>query len=155
MRVNNNQEGFSIVEMLASMLAFSILILSVGIILIRGWQGWRYSNESVAMQRDASLAFGVIAREIRCSSIANIVVAGERIDFLPDGVVRVAPESIERQGDDLVYTGSDGGSMALLNGTATGFLPIIQDNSVEVTLSYQTPSGQEAGSKTVAINARN
>ncbi len=150
------KQGFSLFEMLASILAFSILTLSVGIILVRGWTGWRWSNEAVAMQRDASLALKVVSREIRCSSIDHIDTSTDhRIFFGMGGVRSNYTETIELQGPNLVYTGLGGGTINLLDGTATDFVATTLSDRVEVVLEYHSVSGESTGRKEVIVYTRN
>ncbi len=152
--------GFTVVEMLVSMLAFSILVLSIGLMLVYSWRGWRYSNESITMQRDASLAFKVITREIRGSSITNMTFSADQIGFTAAGVrASTGAESIYRtEGGDLVHQGSSG-DFVLLDGTASRFqsIPSISNGlaCVEVTLEYQTESGEDSGMQKFTVYTRN
>jgi len=81
------KNGFTIVELLVSILAFSIMILAVGLLLIYGMLGWRKNTHSVNMQRDAVIAMEEISREIRNSNIAEIGYDASGIYFTP-GVIR-------------------------------------------------------------------
>ncbi len=74
-------DGFTVVELMVSMIAFSILVLAVGSMLVFGWLGWRDSRESVNMQRDAVIAMNQIAREIRNSNVDQISGNGSGIYF--------------------------------------------------------------------------
>lgn len=83
MKKVKTKEGFTLVELLVAMLAFSIMILAVGLMLVYGWLGWRQTTHSVNMQRDAVLAMEQIAREIRTSNIADITHDSAGIYFSP------------------------------------------------------------------------
>ena len=87
MKTKRTKQGFTIVELLVAMVAFSIMILAVGLMLIYGWLGWRKNTHSVNMQRDAVLAMEQIAREVRNSNIAEITDDAGGIYFAP-GIVR-------------------------------------------------------------------
>lgn len=106
MSVRKKTDGFSIVELMVAMLATSILALAVGSMLVFGWISWKRNNDSVNMQRDASLAFSMMAKEIRMSNISDVTVGsslecsndhgtigfvrnGGHLDMLVDGVFRM------------------------------------------------------------------
>lgn len=69
MNTNKKSDGFTIVELMVSMIAFSVLALAVGSMLYYGWLGWRRSAESVALQRDAMIAMRVVEHRIRNASL--------------------------------------------------------------------------------------
>ena len=86
MKSHESKSGFTLVELMVVALAFSILALATGSMLVFGWQGWKRMNDSVDMQRDASLAMRVMAREVRKSTIANITVGSGQLGCVnPDG----------------------------------------------------------------------
>lgn len=72
MRARNKTGGFSIIELMLGVIAMAVLVLAIGSMLVFGWRGWRHGNEIVNMQRDASLALRVIAKEIRMSNFSAI-----------------------------------------------------------------------------------
>lgn len=69
MNAKKRSEGFTIIELMVSMIAFSILALAVGSMLYFGWLGWRRNTDSVAMQRDAMIAMRIVEHRIRNASL--------------------------------------------------------------------------------------
>lgn len=69
----NAKLGFTLVELMMASLAFSMLALAVGSMLVFGWQGWKRSNDVVGMQRDATLAMMMISKEIRNATYDQII----------------------------------------------------------------------------------
>ncbi len=84
-RTKNSKLGFALVELMVAALAFSILALAVGSMLVFGWQGWKRSNDLVGMQRDATLAMMMISKEIRNATFDEIS-DGSGISFSGSGV---------------------------------------------------------------------
>ena len=100
MKSNGAKAGFSLVELMVAALATAILILAVGSMLVFGWIGWKRNNDSVNMQRDASLAMRTMARAIRgsfsmtagaslqcvnASNTVRFVKSGNNLDMQVDG----------------------------------------------------------------------
>ena len=85
MRVNESKKGFTIVEVILSMLAFGIMALTVGTVMLSSWSNWRDFREAIAMQRDAMIAMKIIATEIRNSNINEISGDSDGLDFSVNG----------------------------------------------------------------------
>ncbi len=149
------KQGFSLVDMMAAMVAFGILAVSVGLMLVYGWRSWRYSVEAVALQRDASLAQQVIEREIRTSSAAHIsITPNTGIDFTVGGVRTNYSEYIVHRGNSLFY-GRPEGEVALMEGGVVGFSPELLTDEVQVVLRYQSASGRGVVSSVFTVFTRN
>ena len=72
MRTKTEKQGFTLVELMVSMIAFTLLALIAGTILVFAWNGWRDSIETVGMQRDAMIAMRIMEKEIRNSNINEV-----------------------------------------------------------------------------------
>lgn len=70
--MKNPKAGFTIIELMAAMVATAIFAMAVGAVLFYVWTGWRRNTVSVQMQRDTTLAMQVIAREIRRTPLEDI-----------------------------------------------------------------------------------
>ena len=104
-RFSQNKKGWTLIELMISMVSASIFMLVVGSLLFFGWSGWLQNSASVEMQRDISLAMQVMTREIRCAeSIATsadtlecvttsnsmrFVRNGRNLDWMKDGVFQM------------------------------------------------------------------
>jgi prepilin-type N-terminal cleavage/methylation domain-containing protein len=72
MKAHRKSEGFTVIELMVSMIAFSVLAIAVGSMLYYGWLGWRRSTDSVAFQRDAMIAMRVVEHRIRSASLDSL-----------------------------------------------------------------------------------
>ncbi len=83
----NSSGGFTIIELMVSTIAFAVMVLAVGSMLVFGYTAWTRGNSSVEMQRDVSLAMRVIAKEIRMANIDDVItsVPSELTCSTPDG----------------------------------------------------------------------
>ena len=97
-KTRKSRNGFTLVELMVATLAFSILVLAVGSMLVFGWMGWKRNNDLVNMQRDASLAMMMISKEIRNASYDEII-EGSGISFTGSGI------SFAESGNDIVHSG--------------------------------------------------
>ncbi|MBI9020629.1 MAG: prepilin-type N-terminal cleavage/methylation domain-containing protein [Verrucomicrobia bacterium] len=62
------KNGYTLVELMITMVAASILILIVAMILVMAFQSWRINNAYADLRRDSALAFYMMARDVRESS---------------------------------------------------------------------------------------
>ena len=85
-RIKKSRLGFTLIELMVATLAFAILVLAVGSMLVYGWLGWKRNSEWVRMQRDASLTILMISKEIRNATYDKIT-EGSGISFIDSGIV--------------------------------------------------------------------
>ena len=151
---DQHKKGFTLPELMVGLLAFSILSLSMGLMLIQGWKVWYSSNDSVSMQRDTALALSVIRKEIRCSKLDDLIVSGNRIDFPATGVRQsTGAESIYRFGSNLIHNGPDG-EFPLVNGNLVAFSAAKGLKSISISLTCQTEPGID-DVQTITVYTRN
>ncbi len=75
MKRNQSRAGFSIPELLAAMIAASVLLLLVGSLLYSSSGGWGHSLQVVQLRRDADATMGLLAHQIRTTSASHIAVS--------------------------------------------------------------------------------
>lgn len=128
----NKRSGFSVVEMMAAMLALAILVLTVGLVLISAWTGWTRGKASVQMQRDATVAMRLIAKEVRQTPIENITTGTSLV---------CGTNSFTKVGSNLVYKEID-----LVDGVVTSFRTRkdVSEGTVQVSLNLDTGSDQSS-----------
>lgn len=97
----SNKKGFTIVELMVSMITLSILLLTVGSMLVFGWRGWRRMTDTVNMQRDAVIALNWISKEIRNSKGSEISWDASGIYFAADGFRRT--NDVDISTSDIAY----------------------------------------------------
>lgn len=143
MKTKRTKQGFTIVELMVAMVAFAIMILAVGLMLIYGWLGWRKNTQSVNMQRDAVLAMEQIAREVRNSNIAEITDDAGGIYFAP-GIVRSNAVNFLTT-DIAVFPGVN----------ITGFDVSYVTNAVTVSFTLFTDGNADRNDYEITVNTRN
>ncbi len=134
-----NRSGFTLVELMMAIMSASLLALVVGTMLVSGFTSWRYNNNAVNMQRDASLAMETIGWQIRQSVRGDISVPGAGVlDFSGSNITNVSWE-----GNQLLL---NPGSFPLVRDWVLNFEPtILPDLSVRVILQLFDP---ETGNQT-------
>lgn len=144
MSFKKSKHGFSLIELMVVMLAFSVLILIVGSVLVYTWKGWKNYSEYVALQRDAMLAIRMVEKEIRNSNIDEI--SGDSAGlYFSNGTTRT---------NTYVFNSTDiVSSPGVLLSTWEN--PVIGSNSVQVAFSLKTQSGSFNREYEVTIHPRN
>ena len=143
--------GFTLLELLAVMLAAAVLALTAGSMLWYGYRGWQRVGDSIGLQRDMRAAMNVMARSVR---------AGTNMTFSTGLVFTVQysglpPASVYAAGNSLYYVPDTGaaGSMCLVNGTLQQFGVALATNTATLTLVLQ--GNQETLSNRVVLTRRN
>jgi prepilin-type N-terminal cleavage/methylation domain-containing protein len=98
-KTGNSKQGFTLIEIMMAAVAFALLVVAVGSMLVFGYQGWRRNNDLVNMQRDASLTMMMIAKEVRNATYDDIT-DGAGISFAGSGIV------FDESGRDIVHSGT-------------------------------------------------
>lgn len=126
MKDRRKKAGFTLVELLVSVLAAGIMSLTIGAVLYGSWRSWADGKDAVQMQRDSTIVFRAIAQEVRSSSI-DAVTAGASLTC-PGG-------TFSRSGSALMFN-----DVRLADDYVTDFSSTINTNteSVTVTLRMQT-----------------
>lgn len=150
MSTHTKSTGFTVIELMIGMLAMAVMALTVGSMLYFGWLGWRRSNEIVNMQRDASLALRVMAKEIRMSSIDDIIEGNPLVCENANGTA-----TFTGSGGNLDVSGSI--SMRLVRGWVGSFNTVKQTDGtnswIEITLNLNTETDQN--NNALKISPRN
>ena len=74
MKNRKHKVGFTLVELMVSMLASSIIALTAGTMLFYGYVGWTKNNSSIEVQRDGTLVLDMLSRAIRAAAETNITM---------------------------------------------------------------------------------
>ncbi len=132
--------------------AFSILALATGSMLVFGWQGWKRMNDSVDMQRDASLAMHVMAREVRKSSIGDITVGNNQLECVDPSGTNV---SFTVSGGNLDMTKNSTLSLRLIRRQAVSLVTTKNTANRSVTLTLSSAAGDDPSQIVSTIYVRN
>lgn len=150
MKITNSRGGFGLAEMMVAMLATSIMALMVGSMLVYGWGGWKRNNDSVAMQRDASLAMRVLAKEIRRTPIGGVTIAANTLTCTSTNGTHVFYES----NGSLMLEANSAAAWPLVRNAVVSFgAQTNVANSVRITLNLNT--GSDVSTNSMIIFSRN
>jgi prepilin-type N-terminal cleavage/methylation domain-containing protein len=141
----DSRKGFSMVELLLAMTASSIMAITIGSVLYFVWVSWRSNNESVEMQRDATMAFRAIAREVRRTPAGGITTGNSLVCVNTNGTY-----SFVQNGNNLNIQYGNGETFTLVRGIVTGFSTEPANNrAVVVSLELNTPSDNSSIENTI------
>lgn len=65
MKTHNYRNGLTLIELMVTIVAASILILTVSLILVMAFRSWRINNAFVDLRRDSAFAFSMMTRDVR------------------------------------------------------------------------------------------
>ncbi len=144
--------GFSLIELVAGMLAAAVLALTAGSMLWYGYRGWRRTVDAVELQRDSRVAMDVLTRSMR---------AGTNMTFTTGLVFTVwrpnrPTARVYASGRDLFYvpnTASAGNNMRLVGGTLDRFNVGVGVSNSSVVLVLSTSASMI--SNRVVVSRRN
>jgi len=74
MKNREHKTGFTLVELMVSMLATSIVALTAGTMLFYGYVGWTNNRLAIEVQRDGTLVLDMISRTIRAAAETDITM---------------------------------------------------------------------------------
>lgn len=74
-QITKQRQGFSLVELMAGMLAASVLALTIGTMLFHAYDAWDDNHAAVNLHRDGQHAMDLMTRAIRNAAVTNIVTA--------------------------------------------------------------------------------
>ena len=75
-----NKKGFTLIELMITVVILSIFILAVGAIVVTSWKFWNSGWEQVELQRDASYAFARIERIVRSGNSVTVLGGGSGLE---------------------------------------------------------------------------
>jgi prepilin-type N-terminal cleavage/methylation domain-containing protein len=137
-RCKAEKPGFTVVELLAAMMAGSILALTVGIVLVHGFAAWRANCQTVDLQREGSLAMKALGRAIRESPSTAVSVAADQVTIgtrrfrrLPSGDFIWDPD-----------TAAAGDEVTVVQGRMTVLTNVLAPSGLSARMVLQDRSGR-------------
>lgn len=143
-------DGFTVFELMVSIIAFSIMVAAVGSILVATWQGWANNRRSILMQRDATITMHLIAREIRRTPLLTggfSITVGDPLTCVNTNGTYI----FTRSGGDLQMSAN--GTIITLAENCTGFDSSITNGGVRVDLDLDI--GSDSSQNTIMVYSRN
>lgn len=134
--IHRARAGLTLVELLAALLAASVLALTMGSLLWYASLGWRRTSEAVNLQRDMRVSMDTLTRMTRHAT--NFAFS--------TGLVYTArysghsPASVYASGGSLYFdpnTATAGNTVTLSSGTVVRFSVAVATNMATVVLALQ------------------
>ena len=110
MKRPEHNAGFTLVELIITLAAASILAITAGMTLVYGYSGWCRNNAAVELQRDATLAMYRLSRAIREASASDVTTSASQLT--------IQTTEFRVDGDHLIYdpnTGTDGDEVVIVD----------------------------------------
>ena len=118
--MKRDAHAFTIIELLAAMLAASVLALTAGLMLLVSYRTWVDNNDYVDLQRDASLAQSIVDRWVREASHWNVTATNGVLTMLTE----TGSRRLYRDSANLIYdpdTGTSDDEMVVSSNRVTEF----------------------------------
>jgi Tfp pilus assembly protein PilW len=141
MNARSRRSAFTLVELLAAMVAAAMLVLTAGLMLFYAATAMRRDRDGADMQQDGCVALALIARSVRGATSTNL-------DVRPADLRIAAPSNrtlrVFAQGRDLIYdpgTLVPGSENTLIRGHLVSFAVTNAGGRVRVTLTMEAGGG--------------
>lgn len=103
MRPRARRAGFTVVELLASVVTAAVLAVAMGSILYFSYSALSKNTERITLQRDATFAFDMIARTAQGASPGEITLASGSVTFQTNTFRNKRVRFFNNNTGDLVY----------------------------------------------------
>lgn len=135
MKIGGKQNGFTLVELMITMVSASILALIVAMILFMAYRSWRTDNEYARLRRDAAFVVQLMAREIRAASFSGITAANNSLQLQANAVRPNLTAFTRNPGSsNLTFSINGIAQGPLVNNGLRVFNPLKQTNGILVQL---------------------
>ena len=136
-----HRAGFTLVELMAAMVAAAVLALTAGLMLFYAYKAWHQDRDGAAMQQDGCIAMELISRAVRGGS--NVVIQATQPGDLR-AVVSNRTLRIFAQGNNLIYDPAmsiASNEMTVVNGSLVSFAVSNVSGNVAFVLQMEAGDG--------------
>ncbi|HNX52124.1 MAG TPA: prepilin-type N-terminal cleavage/methylation domain-containing protein [Pontiellaceae bacterium] len=149
----DRQKGVTLIELMVTIAAASILMLMVALILMMAFQSWRINNAYADLRRDAALAFVRMVKDVREADYTGLT-AGNPLT-LPSAVTnKTVLYNQPTGGKTLLYSDGSGSSIIIPDNVRV-FTSVKQDDGVLLSLELANTNFNIAITNEVFVNTRN
>jgi len=155
MKKRKCKKGLTLIELMVTIAAASILILTVGLIMIMAFRAWRMNNAFVELRRDSAFAFSMMTRDVRESSYTNLIDGIGQLRAIsnnPPATYQLLTITNASQ----VLTYNDGsGLMRIIPKNVQNFRTLKTNDGVQITLELENDEFGISYINEVFVNTRN
>ncbi len=154
MKKRKCKNGLTLIELMVTIAAASILILTVGLIMIMAFRSWRMNNAFAELRRDSAFAFSMMTKDVREAN--DVTAAGNTLTLdYPTDLNR--PEVFYTQNGTQLDYNDGSGTMTLIPANVSLFLPDGDDDGVllSLVLAVADANFNIAVTNEVFVNTRN
>lgn len=143
MTPRSGRGGFSLVELLATVVTSAILAVAMGSVLYFSYAAMHRNGERITLQRDATFAFDMIARTAQGAAPGEITLASKSITFATNAFRAKQVRFFDNNTGDLVYDPDisvGGNEMVVVNDRLTSFGVTTNGSRlvIQMIVSYST-----------------
>lgn len=148
------KRGFTIVELVAGVMAAAVLAVTFGVVLVYGYRGWKNLQTMAEMERDATLAMRTISRAARCAQTNDIRVANGLL--IVSNANGVAEQAFRLSGARLSYASNGLPGMDLVQADVVAFrCTPVSGGSIMVVLALSNEAANAQMSMSNVVTLRN
>ncbi|HPR82285.1 MAG TPA: prepilin-type N-terminal cleavage/methylation domain-containing protein [Pontiellaceae bacterium] len=149
----DRQKGVTLIELMVTIAAASILMLMVALILMMAFQSWRINNAYADLRRDAALAFVRMVKDVREADYTGLT-AGNPLT-LPSAVTNKTVLYAQPTGGKTLLYSDGSGSSIIIPDNVRVFTSVKQDDGVLLSLELANTNFNIAITNEVFVNTRN
>jgi type II secretory pathway pseudopilin PulG len=126
----SKKQGFTLVEIMITVVCAGIMTVTVALILVMGWFSWHANWDQVQLQSDSSLAVRMMSHQVRMSEPGNLSIAAGSLICAPNTPIRTYRIEFRKVDDTLrrYIDGTDNG--LVIKSGLNSFTPQLQTNGV-------------------------
>jgi len=157
MKTRAQKHGFTLVELMISIVSAAILALTVVLILFMTYREWRTNNEYAQIRRDAALAVQMMAKDVRESAFNDVAAAEHTLVLSANPPVRPYLASYQRNmgNNTLNYYVNGNLTGVIIPAGVQRFNPVAVSNGVRLHLELANPDGSIVITNETFIHTRN
>lgn len=108
MKTYKQNAGLTLVELMVTVVAASVVVLTIILVLMAAFRSWRINNNFVDMRRNAAFATSLIIQDVRESTTNGLLAAENQLVLAANPPVRNTQVSYTKSGDSSLNSSSFG-----------------------------------------------
>lgn len=149
MKTGRQQTGSTLIELMVTITAASIMMLIIALILVMAFQSWRINNAYADLRRDASFAVNQMVKDVHEADYESLIT-GNLLTLTNKNASYMQPAGSRT----LVYSDS-AGTVIIIPKNVQAFTSAKQDDGVLLSLKLANTNFSIAITNEVFVNTRN